>query len=590
MFSTGSKPKHDLLSLYRHSSTVQQDPRPPCQGGYLKTHDFLQPLERGGKTTAKEITNVEVLTVEKPPPPAPPPAVEHILPGGIGTYSISQISYFNQRVPKPENTIFLVAQDSSTDKNDDNSNCSSYSGSGFTLWEESVLKKGKTGKENVGERSNIIRGSVSVSQGKTRSNERNQPKLVSFDGFSLWNEAALKMGEWTTSERPSQSSSNNHRNSFNSISTSQLAGRRSTQSFIEMIKSAKGCTLDDDVDDEEEFLLKKETPSPIRKGELRVKVDGKSNDQKPDTPRSKHSATEQRRRSKINDRFQMLRELIPRGDQKKDKASFLLEVIEYIQFLQEKVQKYEASYQGWNHETTKLVPWKNNSRPVESSADQSRGLNSGAGPALLFAAKLDERNITISPSINPGGARNPVESDMTSANAMDRHPGFTNKSLPFPISLQPNFNPGRTAGAAAQFPPRLPSDAENLASQTQPQSCHARSWSTDEAVASDKLKEKDLTVEGGTISISNAYSQGLVNTLTLALQSSGVDLSRASISVQIELGKTGNSGQTASTSITKDNNVLPSNKGTTRSRVSGGEESVQELKKLKTSKASARVA
>jgi len=44
------------------------------------------------------------------------------------------------------------------------------------------------------------------------------------------------------------------------------AGRRSTQSFIEMIKSAKGCALDDDVDDEEEFLLKKETPSPIRKG------------------------------------------------------------------------------------------------------------------------------------------------------------------------------------------------------------------------------------------------------------------------------------------------------------------------------------
>jgi len=31
-------------------------------------------------------------------------------------------------------------------------------------------------------------------------------------------------------------------------------------------------------------------------------VDGKSTDQKPNTPRSKHSATEQRRRSKINDR------------------------------------------------------------------------------------------------------------------------------------------------------------------------------------------------------------------------------------------------------------------------------------------------
>jgi len=167
---------------------------------------------------------------------------------------------------------------------------------------------------------------------------------------------------------------------------------------------------------------------------------------------------------------------------------------------------------------------KNNSRPVKSSVDQSRGLNSGAGPALLFAAKLDERNITVSPSVNPGGARNPVESDMTSANAMDRHPGFTNKSIPFPISLQPNFNPGRTAGAAAQFPPRLASDAENMASQTQPQSCHARSCSTDEAVASDKLKEKDLTVEGGKISISNAYSQGWVCILQFIVSNSFVML------------------------------------------------------------------
>ena len=123
---------------------------------------------------------------------------------------------------------------------------------------------------------------------------------------------------------------------------SRPPGLKSTQSFIEMIQSAKGSTLDDDLDDEETFLLKKETPSPVHKGgvrvwktlicktkvvlfvpcvcrscmfvelstfsypsfpgELRVKIDGKSSDQKPNTPRSKHSATEQRRRSKINDR------------------------------------------------------------------------------------------------------------------------------------------------------------------------------------------------------------------------------------------------------------------------------------------------
>lgn len=99
-----------------------------------------------------------------------------------------------------------------------------------------------------------------------------------------------------------------------------------------MITSAK--TLqeeDDDEEEEEEFIVKKEPtshpkgipPSYLRlmtaaflhlfqhflmfmvlltTGNLSVKLDVKSNDQKPCTPRSKHSATEQRRRSKINDR------------------------------------------------------------------------------------------------------------------------------------------------------------------------------------------------------------------------------------------------------------------------------------------------
>lgn len=87
-------------------------------------------------------------------------------------------------------------------------------------------------------------------------------------------------------------------------------------------------------------------------------------------------------------RFQILRELIPHSEQKRDTASFLLEVcyfmwtillqfskssfvfplliilvfmqvIQYVQFLQKKVQKYEGSYQAWNSETTKLMPWVN---------------------------------------------------------------------------------------------------------------------------------------------------------------------------------------------------------------------------------------
>ncbi|KAG5608082.1 hypothetical protein H5410_019363 [Solanum commersonii] len=58
------------------------------------------------------------------------------------------------------------------------------------------------------------------------------------------------------------------------------------------------------------------------------------------------------------EKFQILRDLIPHTDQKRDTASFLLEVIQYVQYLQEKVQKYEGSYQPWSSEPTKLMPWK----------------------------------------------------------------------------------------------------------------------------------------------------------------------------------------------------------------------------------------
>ncbi|CAL5445037.1 unnamed protein product [Camellia sinensis] len=574
------KSTHDFLSLY----SPVQDPK-PSQGGYLKTHDFLQPLERLGKNIAKEENTVEITKLEKPLLPAPPPPSsggEHLLPGGIGTYSISHISYFNQRFLKPEApTILTVAEASSTDRNnDENSNCSSYTGSGFTLWEESVAaavtKKGKTGKENI-------------------TGDRLVPR-----------ETGVKMGgrqggQWTTSsERPSQSSSNNtttttnHRNPTTIFSSQP----QKNQSFMDMLKSAKGAHDEDD-DDDDEFVLKKE-PSPHLKrtkdlifltDDLTVTVaaeGGKSTDHKPNTPRSKHSATEQRRRSKINDRFQMLRELIPHSDQKRDKASFLLEVIEYIQYLQEKVHKYEGSYQGWNQEPPKLMPWQRNShQPAEVFMDQSQATNSGSCPALMFAAKFDEDNIIGSPT-NPRNGQNAVESDMstvTTVKAIDHHSGLTNKAVPLPVPVQPNiFTPSGSGTAMAPIPARVKSDIENLTSQPQSQFWQGRSCPTDCAVASNKLKEQELTIESGRISISSVYSQGLLNTLTQALQSCGVDLSQASISVQIDLGKRATSRLPASTSTVKDNDIHSSNPAMARSRgATSGEESDQALKRLKKS-------
>ncbi|XP_018498732.2 transcription factor BIM2 isoform X2 [Pyrus x bretschneideri] len=515
----------------------------------------------GKPCIAKEETSAEISTTEKPPSHAaaqPTTSVEHILPGGIGTYSISHISYINQRVPKPEGSpVFTVAQASSSEKNvDENSNCSSYAGSGFTLWEESAKNKGKTGKENVvGERP-----------------------------------AGTVRGQWTSLERPAQSSSNNHRGCFSSQSSGQK-----NMSFREMMKSAaKDSTQEDELDDQEEFVLKKETSTATTnaatpyKGDLRVKADVKSSDQKANTPRSKHSATEQRRRSKINDRFQMLRELIPHSDQKRDKASFLLEVVEYIQFLQERVSKYEGSCQGWNPDPAKLMPWRNNHKLRESYCDQSRGINGGSAPALAFAATFDEKPTSVSPAIPGSFAQNPVESDTsteTTFKAVDHHPGITSKPMPFPLSMQPNFfTPVRTSGAAAAVPqisPRLPSDAENT-SRHQPVLCQTISRTTDGAATREKLKEQELTIEGGRINISSAYSQGLLNTLTQALQSSGVDLSLASISVQIELGKRANRRSPIPKSAIKENEIPISTLGKKHSVIASSEEPERAQKKLKT--------
>ncbi|KAE9609664.1 putative transcription factor bHLH family [Lupinus albus] len=548
----GTKSTHDFLSLYSNSTT-QHDSRPPSQGSRLKTHDFLQPLERAEtKASAKEEATDEISLIAPKAPPLTPPSVEHLLPGGIGTYSINHISYSNhntQRVPKPETSLFTVHQATSTDKNAENSNCSSYTSSGFTFWEESAVKKGKIGKEN---------------------NVADKPIL----GVT---ESAAKPGQWTLSEGTSPSFHNNRHNSFNSRYSSQTTGQKN-QSFIEMMKSAKDRAQDEEIENEEAFFLKKESQS-----ELQVKVDGKSTEQKPNTPRSKHSATEQRRRSKINDRFHMLRELMPHGDQKRDKASFLLEVIEYIHFLQAKVQKYEGSFKGWSHEPEKWMSWINNDKPAESFEHPGTNSGSGPSPSLLFASNTEEKNITISPK-TPGSIQN-VESGVGTASnfkTMDHHPGIANKACPVPISPQPNlFTPtqnGGQGGMMSQLTHRLAFDVENAIYQQPSEEC--QTWTA----TSEKLKDKELTIEGGAISISSVYSKGLLDTLTHALQSSGVDLSQASISVQIELGKQANIRPTLPMSMcgAKGDEVPSNNQRMMRSRVASSEKSDQAVKKLKT--------
>ncbi|BBH00175.1 BES1-interacting Myc-like protein 2 [Prunus dulcis] len=213
----------------------------------------------------------------------------------------------------------------------------------------------------------------------------------------------------------------------------------------------------------------------------------------------------------------MLRDLIPKNDQKRDKASFLLEVIEYIQFLQEK---------------------KNHNRPGENFVDQSQVMNNGSG---------HENNAVVSPAMLPN-TQNSVESDLGSGvvyKALDHIPGLATRSVPN-VQQQNIFDPIGSVGLPTQPLQESISDAENMTSNPPYQLWQGITSTT---ASDDKLKKQDENSGSG--SISSAYSQGVLNNLTQALQSSGVDLSQASISVQINVGSRVDSGLTSMASSSK---------------------------------------
>ncbi|KAJ9173136.1 hypothetical protein P3X46_016301 [Hevea brasiliensis] len=287
-----------------------------------------------------------------------------------------------------------------------------------------------------------------------------------------------------------------------------------------MVKSAKSHFDEEDEPDGYD--------SSSYKGDA-AKIDGKSSEQKVSTHRSKHSETEQRRRSKINERFQILRDLIPQNDQKRDKASFLLEVIEYIQFLQEKLQMYEGPYQGWSQEPTKLTPWKNHNLP--GVMDHSQVLNNGS----------THKTTAMLTNVN-----NSIESVL----------GTT--AVPFNVQVQSNmFAAVGSGGVIAQPVLESVSDAENMAYQQESQLWQGQPCATECASPNNTLNgQEEPMIETGSISISNTYSQGILDTLTQALRSSGVDLTQTNISVQIDVGKQGNRGAAIVVSSPKDQENL----------------------------------
>ncbi|KAL5177014.1 Transcription factor BIM2 [Glycine soja] len=335
-----------------------------------------------------------------------------------------------------------------------------------------------------------------------------------------------------------------------------------------MARSAKGHQDEFDEDDEEELLT----------GNIssKVKVDEPSTGKRVNPHRSKHSETEQRRRSKINERqalkkekktylfiflFQVLRDLIPQNDQKRDKASFLLEVIEYIQFLQEKIQIYEQTYEGWNQEPTKLTPWRNHHGPAENTTDPSQASQNGS---------VDEKKNNVSPLL-PKNVQNLIESDFSMTTIQKDHtPGSTTEAVPLPMQMRLDmFDPIVSSGMATQHL-QEPVSNVNMPSHTQPQLWLNKQSKGNYIVPhNDTMKEQEeLVIESGSDSISSAYSQGILDSLTQALHSSGVDMSQTNVSVQIDVGRRANSGLIPSAYTSKGHeNQFVSNPAIARSGV-----------------------
>ncbi|XP_010435794.1 PREDICTED: transcription factor BIM3-like isoform X1 [Camelina sativa] len=211
--------------------------------------------------------------------------------------------------------------------------------------------------------------------------------------------------------------------------------------------------------------------------------------------RSKHSETEQRRRSKINERFQSLMDIIPQN-QKRDKASFLLEVIEYIHFLQEKVQLYEGSHQMWFQTPTKLIPWGNNLGSVVEVGDHpqlGKSFSSNNEVAASSGFLLDMQN-SVDSDIDPAVSTKILEHSPISAYV---------PTEPLPQFVQHDFwqpNP----------------------------SCGPITCNTNELVNSEEKTSPSL---------STVCSERVLHTLTEAFKSSGVNMSETVISVQLSLRK-----------------------------------------------------
>lgn len=120
------------------------------------------------------------------------------------------------------------------------------------------------------------------------------------------------------------------------------------------------------------------------------------------------------------------------------------------------------------------------------------------GPVSPFPGKFDESSVSISPTML-SGTQNTIDPDQSRDivnKTAERQPDLVSKGVPFPLAMHANMSgPVRSDGVIAHPLQGTVSDAQ----------------STECPTSSEPHNLQDeLTVEGGTISISSVYSQGWV--------------------------------------------------------------------------------
>lgn len=145
-----------------------------------------------------------------------------------------------------------------------------------------------------------------------------------------------------------------------------------------------------------------------------------------------------------------------------------------------------------------LIIQRNSHWRVQSFAGQPTAVKNGLGTVSPFPGKFDESSVSISPTML-SGTQNTIDPDQSRDivnKTAERQPDLVSKGIPLPLPMHANMSvPVRSDGVLAHPLQGTVSDAQSTECPT---------------TSEPQNQQDELTVEGGTISISSVYSQGWV--------------------------------------------------------------------------------